>query len=211
MAFVEEEISVDVPVNTAYNQWTQFESFPEFMGGVESVTQLDETTNHWVTKIGGVEREFDTRIVEQEPDRVVAWESVEGKGHAGVVRFEALGGGNDPYREPDAGTAPVAPAAELAPDLSTGLQPVPATAGTPETGANPAGEARERTRVSVRITWDDETVVEKVGQALHIDSMQVKSDLKNFKKFIESRGGETGGWRGHVDGSTFDGGPTRSV
>ncbi len=55
METVEETIDVAVPVRTAYNQWTQFESFPEFMSGVESVTQLTDTTNHWVTKIGGVQ------------------------------------------------------------------------------------------------------------------------------------------------------------
>ena len=63
MQTVEETIDVAVPVRTAYDQWTQFESFPNFMSGVESVTQLTDTTNHWKTKIGGVEREFDTEIV----------------------------------------------------------------------------------------------------------------------------------------------------
>jgi uncharacterized membrane protein len=62
MATIEQSVDVEVPVRTAYNQWTQFESFPRFMEGVESVTQLDDTHNHWVTKVGGVEREFDTVI-----------------------------------------------------------------------------------------------------------------------------------------------------
>ena len=73
MAQVQESIDVDVPVRTAYNQWTQFESFPQFMDGVESITQLDDTHNHWVTKVGGVTREFDTEITEQHPDERVAW------------------------------------------------------------------------------------------------------------------------------------------
>jgi uncharacterized membrane protein len=87
---VEETIDVAVPVRTAYNQWTQFESFPQFMSGVEAVTQLTDTTNHWVTRVGGVEREFDTEIVDQEPDDRIAWRSIDGKSHAGIIRFSPL-------------------------------------------------------------------------------------------------------------------------
>ena len=85
-----EYIDVDVPVHVAYNQWTQFETFPQFMGGVESITQIDDVTNHWVTKVAGVQREFDTRISEQVPDERIAWSSVEGTTHAGVVTFHRL-------------------------------------------------------------------------------------------------------------------------
>lgn len=91
MTTVEESIDVAVPVSAAYNQWTQFESFPQFMGGVESITQTSETTSHWVTKIGGVERVFDTEITEQHPDERVAWKSTDGTSHAGVVTFHRLG------------------------------------------------------------------------------------------------------------------------
>ncbi|WP_434615841.1 SRPBCC family protein [Arthrobacter sp. A5] len=90
MATVLESIDVGVPVTRAYNQWTQFASFPEFMNGVESITQTSETTNHWVTNIGGVRREFDAVITEQHPDERVAWKSVDGKSHAGVVTFHRL-------------------------------------------------------------------------------------------------------------------------
>jgi uncharacterized membrane protein len=91
MAEVEKSIEVDVPVRTAYNQWTQFETFPEFMSGVESVTQLDDTHLHWVTNIAGVEREFDAEISEQHPDERVAWHSTGGETrHAGVVTFHRL-------------------------------------------------------------------------------------------------------------------------
>ena len=78
MPSVTKSIDVAVPVTTAYNQWTQFESFPHFMGDVESITQTDETHSHWVTKVGGVTREFDTQITEQHPDERVAWKSTEG-------------------------------------------------------------------------------------------------------------------------------------
>lgn len=154
METVEETVEVAVPVRTAYDQWTQFETFPQFMSGVESVTQLTDTTNHWVTKIGGVQREFDTEIVEQQPDQRIAWRSVDGKSHAGVVTFDSLGPTD--------------------------------------------------TKVAVRFEWDPETFVEKTGAALNLDQMQVKADMRKFKDFIESRGTETGAWRGEVE----DSGPT---
>jgi uncharacterized membrane protein len=91
MPSVTKSIDVSVPVSTAYNQWTQFESFPHFMGGVESIAQSDATHSHWVTKIGGVTREFDTEITEQHPDERVAWKSTDGTSHAGVVTFHRLG------------------------------------------------------------------------------------------------------------------------
>jgi uncharacterized membrane protein len=151
MATVQQSIDVNVPVSTAYNQWTQFESFPEFMGGVESVVQQDSTHLHWTTKVAGQTREFDTVITEQEPDSRVAWSTQEGVEHAGAVTFEALG---------------------------------------PDT-----------TRVNVQFQWDPDSAVEKIGAFFGADDMQVRSDLKKFKEFIESRGTETGAWRGEV-GST---------
>lgn len=87
----EESIVVDVPVRTAYNQWTQFEDFPRFMSGVERVVQVDDLHNHWVMNIGGVRREFDTRITEQIPDERVAWTTEEGDlRQSGVVTFHRL-------------------------------------------------------------------------------------------------------------------------
>jgi uncharacterized membrane protein len=77
-------------VRTVYNQWTQFESFPQFMGGVDEITQLDDRHVHWKTSIGGVTREFDTAITEQQPDQRVAWTSTDGTTHAGVVTFHRL-------------------------------------------------------------------------------------------------------------------------
>jgi hypothetical protein len=88
---VEKTIEVDVPVSTAYDQWTQFESFPEFMGGVKRVDQLDDRRLHWVAEIAGVAREWDARIVEQEPDTKVAWAATEGATNAGAVHFSSLG------------------------------------------------------------------------------------------------------------------------
>jgi uncharacterized membrane protein len=90
MATVTESVDVDVPVSTAYNQWTQFESFPQFMGGVDTVVQVDDTHTHWTTSIGGVTREFDAEITEQHPDERVAWKSTDGTTHAGVITFHRL-------------------------------------------------------------------------------------------------------------------------
>ncbi|MGW9628861.1 SRPBCC family protein [Microbacterium sp. NPDC055521] len=86
-----ETVDVNVPVTVAYNQWTQFESFPHFLDEVVSITQIDDTHNHWVVNVGGAEREFDAEITEQHPDERVAWKSVGGETeHAGVVTFHKL-------------------------------------------------------------------------------------------------------------------------
>jgi uncharacterized membrane protein len=90
MSTVEKSIEVDVPVRTAYNQWTQFESFPQFMDGVDRIDQTSPTTTHWVTSIGGVNRRFDAEITEQRPDERIAWTSVDGPKQAGVVTFHRL-------------------------------------------------------------------------------------------------------------------------
>jgi uncharacterized membrane protein len=149
VASVQEAIDVDVPIRVAYDQWTQFESFPQFMGGVESITQLDDKRLHWVTSIDGVKREFDAEITEQHPEERIAWASTSGETkHAGVVTFHRL------------------------------------------------DEAK--TRVMIQIDWEPEGLVEKAGAALGFDDRQVKADAKKFKEFIESRGTETGAWRGDV-------------
>ncbi|MFC5731631.1 MULTISPECIES: SRPBCC family protein [Nocardioides] len=149
MTQIQQSIDVDVPASVAYNQWTQFESFPEFMSGVESITQVDDTHLHWVTNIAGVEREFDAEMTEQHPDERVAWASTGGEAqHAGVVTFHRL---DD-----------------------------------------------EKSRVMVQIDWKPSGIVEKVGSAVNVDEHRVKGDLERFKEFIESRGRETGAWRGDV-------------
>jgi len=91
MATVNQTIDVDVPVSVAYNQWTQFETFPEFMKGVESVQQIDETALHFSTNVGGVKRDYNAQILEQIPDSLVSWASIDGPLNSGSVRFEPLG------------------------------------------------------------------------------------------------------------------------
>jgi len=93
MSTIEESIEVDVPVQTAYNQWTQFEEFPQFMDGVEEVRQIDETHVHWVVAFGGSTHEWDAEITEQLPDERVAWRNTDGKDNAGVVTFHKLDDG----------------------------------------------------------------------------------------------------------------------
>ncbi|MET4581985.1 putative membrane protein [Conyzicola nivalis] len=149
MPQVIETVDVNVPVSTAYNQWTQFETFPKFLSYVESITQTDDTLTHWKVKIGGAEREFDARITEQHPDERVAWNSVGGdENHAGVVTFHKL--------------------------------------------------SDTETRVTVQLDWEATGVLEKAGAILGVDDHVIKSDLKNFKEFIENANHETGAWRGDV-------------
>ena len=90
---VEKSILMKVPVSTAYNQWTQFEDFPQFMGGVTSVKQLEDDRLEWVVEIAGVRRRWMARVLEQVPDRRVAWAATEGATNAGAVTFEDVGGG----------------------------------------------------------------------------------------------------------------------
>ena len=91
MANVEQTIDVDVPVRVAYDQWTQFESFPQFMDGIEEVRQLDDTHLHWRANIGGHDVEWNAVITEQIPEERVAWRSTDGTPNAGVVTFHRLG------------------------------------------------------------------------------------------------------------------------
>jgi uncharacterized membrane protein len=90
MAHAEESIEVNVPVRTAYNQWTQFEEFPRFMEGVEEIKQLDDKTLHWKAKIAGKEERWEAKITEQIPDMRIAWTSLGGATNAGVVTFHKL-------------------------------------------------------------------------------------------------------------------------
>ena len=89
MASIEKNIEVDVPVRTAYNQWTQFEEFPRFMEGVVEVRQLDDTHLHWKATVGGKELEWDAVITEQLPDQRIAW-TADGEAPAGCVASDRL-------------------------------------------------------------------------------------------------------------------------
>ena len=93
MDVIEKSIEVDVPIATAYNQWTQFEEFPKFMEGVKEVRQLDDQRLHWKAQIAGKEKEWDAEIVQQIPDQVISWRSRSGASNAGEVRFDKAPGG----------------------------------------------------------------------------------------------------------------------
>jgi uncharacterized membrane protein len=90
MATIEKSIDVEVPVRTAYNQWTQFEEFPAFMEGVTAVTQLDDRRLRWQANVGGKSQEWTAEITEQHPDERIAWTSTSGARNAGVVTFHRL-------------------------------------------------------------------------------------------------------------------------
>lgn len=150
MSTIEKSVTVDVPLRTAYDQWTQFETFPQFMDGVEEVRQLDDKHLHWKASIAGVSREWDAEIVDQTPDERITWRSVDGAKNDGTVSFARN-----------------------------------ATDGT--------------TRVTLRMEFEPEGIVEKAGDALTIVERRTSGDLERFKKFIEDRGAETGAWRGEVN------------
>jgi len=149
LSSIEQSIEVDVPVRSAYNQWTQFEEFPRFMEGVNEVKQIDDTTLHWKAEIAGQEREWDAKITEQTPDQRIAWTDIGGATNAGVVTFHKI-------------------------DDST-------------------------TKVMLQIEFEPEGALEKIGDALGFVKTRTKGDLERFKEFIESRGSETGAWRGEVE------------
>jgi uncharacterized membrane protein len=150
MERIEKTFDVDCPVNTVYNQWTQFEQFPRFMEGVAEVRQLDDTHLHWKAKIAGKEKEWDAEIVEQVPDKVIAWRSTTGAPNAGTVRFEPLN--------------------------------------------------KDRTRIRLTMDYEPEGFVEKAGDAVGVVSHKVEDAVERFKKLLEQRRSETGGWRGEVHG-----------
>jgi len=90
MSTIEESIEVRVPLQTAYNQWTQFEQFPLFMEGVEDVRQINDTRLHWVAEFGGHRHEWDAEVTEQKPDERVAWRNTRGRDNGGVVTFHRI-------------------------------------------------------------------------------------------------------------------------
>jgi len=148
MSSIQKSIDVEVPVRTAYNQWTQFEAFPEFMEDVASITQLDDRRLHWCANVGGKRLEWDAEITEQIPDKRIAWRSTSGAKNAGVVTFHRLS------------------------DTSC--------------------------RVALQLEYDPEGVVENVGDWLGTMGRRTERDLERFKEFIESRGVESGAYRGEI-------------
>jgi uncharacterized membrane protein len=90
VASVTESIDIDCPLQTVYNQWTQFEEFPQFMEGVKAVRQLDDSHLQWTAEIGGEEHTWKAEITHQEPDRLISWRAVDGKYNSGKVTFEPL-------------------------------------------------------------------------------------------------------------------------
>ena len=94
MEHIEKSIEVHVPISVAYNQWTQFEAFPQFMEGIREVRQIDDRHVHWVAEIGGKHKEWDAEITEQVPDRRIAWRSMGGARNDGVVQFNPVSEGD---------------------------------------------------------------------------------------------------------------------
>jgi uncharacterized membrane protein len=90
MSTHEHTIVVDRPVSVVYDEWSQFENYPEFMDNVENVKQLDATTTHWKVRVGGIEREYDATVIERRPDEVIEWHTVDGPDQGGMVAFAPI-------------------------------------------------------------------------------------------------------------------------
>lgn len=148
MSAIEKSIEINVPVKTAYNQWTQFEEFPRFMEGVEQVRQVDDKHVHWKASIGGKQKEWDAVITEQIPDQRIVWVSQGSTKNSGMVTFSPV--------------------------------------------------SENKSKLNLRLEYEPEGAVEKTGDTIGVVSGRVEGDLQRFKDFIESRGQETGAWRGKV-------------
>jgi uncharacterized membrane protein len=148
MSAIDKSIVVNRPIKQVYNQWTQFESFPQFMEGVKEVRQIDNKRVHWHAEIAGVDREWDAEIRRQVPDQQISWRSVNGPRVTGVVMFEPVGA--------------------------------------------------EQTRVMLRMDYEADGVLDKIGDIIGAIERRIEGDLERFKNFIEQRGRETGQWRGEI-------------
>ncbi len=87
---VQQSIDVAVPIQTAYNQWTQYEEWPQFMHRVKRVSQEDPTKVSFATKIWGKTKEFEAKIVTARPDEKIKWEVTQGMTHTGWVTFHEI-------------------------------------------------------------------------------------------------------------------------
>jgi uncharacterized membrane protein len=148
METLEHSIEVDAPLNVTYNQWTQFEEFPRFMDGVESVTQIDDRRLHWVARVAGKRQEWDAEITRQVPDQEINWMGLGDPDNRGRLVFQPVG---------------------------------------------------ERTKVTMTLDYAPEGAVEAMGDRLGLIRRRIRGDMDRFKEFIETRGGETGGWRGEIN------------
>jgi uncharacterized membrane protein len=155
IATIDESIEVDVPVTTAYNQWTQFEEFPLFMEGVDHVEQRDDTRLHWVATVAGHTAEWDAKILEQHADKHITWISEDGKKTRGTVWFKSQGD--------------------------------------------------TKTLLGLSMSYKAEGPLEQAGSAAGLDSRRIRGDLERFKQLIESRGEESGAWRGDVSAGRTQG------
>jgi uncharacterized membrane protein len=149
MARIEQSITVNVPLKTAYNQWTQFEDFPEFMDGIEHVEQLDDRRLRWTANIAGKEETWDAEIYQQLQDEKIAWRATSGADNEGEVYFRRI---DD-----------------------------------------------DQCEVLLTLDYEPHGVIQAAGDLLGFVRRRVEGDLKRFKAFIESRGRETGGWRGDIE------------
>jgi len=146
---------VAAPLDTVYNQWTQFEEMGSFLHRVESVEQKEDEQVTWHENIWGRRRVWEAQIVEQVPNQRIRWELKGGGKGTGVITFH-----------------------ELAPRL---------------------------TRVETVFDWQPSGLVEKMASGLRFHNRAAEADLARFKAFVETRGAESGGWRGRIEDGNVKG------
>lgn len=83
-------IDVNAPLGAVYNQWTQFEEFPCFMEGVVEIRQQGPRTLFWRVNVGGKDKQWEAKVLEQVPDTRIVWESVDGTQNRGMIAFEPM-------------------------------------------------------------------------------------------------------------------------
>jgi hypothetical protein len=149
MGTITHSIEINAPLQAVYNQWTRFEEFPRFMGGIDEVRQDGPNKLFWRAKIGGKEKQWEAKITEQVSNERIAWQSVEGAPNRGAVTFEQV-------------------------DVSL-------------------------TRVTLKMEYDPEGLLEQAGDALGITLGQVEEDLNRFRDLMEKTGGEIGPWSGQFE------------
>ncbi len=90
---VESSVVVEAPVSRVYEYWRDLENLPNFMANVEEVRATGPDRTHWVIKGPlGAKMEFDAETTQEEENRALGWNSVDGNVEtSGQVRFQELG------------------------------------------------------------------------------------------------------------------------
>lgn len=93
---VEEAVTIQRPREEIFQFWRNFENLPRFMDHLKQVEVIDDKTSRWVAKAPiGYSVEWNAEIINEVPDQVIGWKSIEGSDvvSAGSVHFDDAGAG----------------------------------------------------------------------------------------------------------------------